>query len=474
MVLEYEFPDSGEGVTEGKFLEWKVEEGDTVEEDQVLAEAETDKAVVEIPAPADGTVKKLIPEPGDQVKVGEVIMEIQTKQENPGKETNQSAKDQTKQQQETKETERGNKKSKTQTTSEDILALPKVRKLANDKEIDLEKIKDKGRITEKEVLKAANQEESTETETIEQKEESNTANVNATPSVRKIAREKGVDIQSINGSGKGGKVIREDVKSAAKSSQKEERNVKEQNKQETASKSIKTQENDSEEVRKELSGMRKGVARKMTTSRFSAPHVTHVDTADVTELVNLREREKDKLEVHLSYLPFIMKAALEGLKQYPELNAEFDEENSEIVLKQNYNFNIAVDTDEGLMVPVVENIESKSIVDLARGIGDAVDRAQDRQVTSKEMSRGTFSITNLGVIGGEEFTPIINPPQTAILGIGKIQETAEVVDGEVKPRHTVRLSLSYDHRVIDGATAARFMNTIIENLEDPEQLLMRL
>lgn len=465
MVLEYEFPDTGEGVTEGKFLEWKVNEGDIIEEDQVLAEAETDKAVVEVPAPADGKVEELIPEPGDQVEVGEIIMKMQTTEEDEKEETNQE------EQKETKNTKNKRESPITQSTSKKVLALPKVRKLAAENNINLEDIKNSGRVTEEEIREVAGESTTSGTENQPQHSESESTSkeVKATPSVRKLAREKEIDLAKVDGSGRGGKITREDVLNANS----EVSSSKHRENKESREPKIENVSNSSEE-RKELSALRKGIAKKMEESRFTKPHVTQVDKADVTDLVDLREREKDKLDVHLTYLPFIMKATLEGLKDFPELNAEFDSDNQEIILKKNYNFNIAVDTEEGLVVPVVESIDDKSIVDLANGISNAVERAKNHQISRKEMDKGTFSITNLGVIGGEEFTPIINPPQTAILGIGKIEETAEVVDGEVTPRHTVKLSLSYDHRVIDGATAARFLNTVIENLENPEKLLMRL
>ena len=462
MVLEFEFPDTGEGVNEGKLLEWKVEEGDDVEEDQVIAEAETDKAVVEVPAPSDGVIKKLIPEPGDDVKVGEVITEIETSEKTvPSKETKNEP-------EETKKDESENEKeeSNVQSTSSDILALPKVRKLASELDVDLENIKDSGRVTESEVREKA---ENPDKISKKHEDETKASSVNASPSVRQLAREKELEIRNIEGTGRGGEVTRNDVLDAASSEA--EIPGKQDKPEEKETKS--NHEKASKEVR-ELSNIRKGIAKKMEQSRFNKPHVTQVDKADLTELVDLREKEKEELDVHLTYLPFIMKATLAGLKKYPEVNAEYNKEEQEIVLKKDYNFNIAVDTEEGLMVPVVENIDDKSIVELAEGIENAAERARNQEISRAEMSKGTFSITNIGVIGGEEFTPIINPPQTAILGIGKIQETAEVVDGEVEPRHTVKLSLSYDHRVIDGATAARFMNTIIENLEDPEKMLMKV
>lgn len=464
--MKFKFPDTGEGVTEGKFLEWKIEEGDTVEEDQVVGEAETDKAVVEIPAPADGTVKELKASPGDRVEVGDVIMELDTGETASSENEEQEAEDEEDSSEENQEEDTGSEdKQITENTysNEDILALPKVRKLAEEKNIDLASIKTGERITEEEVLEAANGGNSTESRDIEETSE----DVNATPSVRQLAREKEIDIQKVEGSGRGGKITRDDVLNFSESGGKENENRKE------TLEDVKS-EASGEIERVEMSGIRKSIASKMEKSRFTAPHVTHVEKADITELAGLRDKVKNEVDAHLTYLPFIMKASIKALKDYPDLNAELDEENDEVVRKKFYDFNIAVDTDRGLLVPKIDGVNDKNMVELAEDIVEKAEAAREGSLDREDMQPGTFSITNLGVIGGEEFTPIINYPQVAILGIGKIGETAEVVDGEIVPRTTVKLSLSYDHRVVDGATAAKFMNDLVENLENPEELMVNL
>lgn len=487
--IEFEFPDTGEGVTEGKFLEWKVDEGDKIEEDEVIGEAETDKAVVEIPAPADGLVKNLEAAPGDTVHVGDVIIELETgdieggteaeetdeeEQEagEPEKEEDSSGSENpvvedvpVSDSSDAQEQEEESSDSSRASNSGKVLALPKVRRLAEKKGVNLASIKTGERITEEEVMEAAEPGGETSRET----SSSTSKDVKATPAVRKLAREKGVDIAEVEGSGRGGKVTRQDVLDFE--SDREEASQKSEHEQRTEAHPV---HSDREVERKEMSGIRQKIADRMEESRFTAPHVTHVDKADVTELKEMREEEKDEVEPHLTYLPFIMKAAVEALKEYPELNAELDTETKEVVEKKYYDFNIAVDTDHGLLVPRIKNVDRKSIVELAADIGEKAEKAKNGDLTGKEMENGSFSVTNLGVIGGEEFTPIINYPQTAILGVGRIGETAEVVDGEVVPRTTVKLSLSYDHRVVDGATAARFMNELIENLENPEKMLLEL
>lgn len=448
--MKFEFPDTGEGVTEGEFLQWLVEEGEQVEEDQAIAEAETDKAVIDVPSPADGVIKDLKVKPGDTVKVGDVILEMDAKESEEEAPEEQEAEP---------EPEESEKQTEERYTGDSVLALPKVRKLAEEKGVDLDSLDIDGRITEEDVKSAAGP---GSTDEDSEKEGSDNA-VMATPSVRKLAREKGIDLENVEGSGRGGKITREDLEDA--------KNDKTQEKTASEEKSSTT----SQEVeRVEMSSIRKTVASRMEKSRFTAPHVTHVEKADVTELAALRKRANNNADQHLTYLPFIVKAVVEALENHPDLNAELDEENDEIVRYNSFDFNIAVDTDKGLMVPLIENVGEKSIVDVAGDIGEKAEKAREGKLSNEEMENGTFSITNLGVIGGEEFTPIINHPQVAILGVGSIKETAEVFEGEIRPRKTVKFSLSYDHRVVDGAEAARFMNEVVENLENPESLLVKL
>jgi len=511
--LKFKFPDTGEGVTEGQFLEWKISEGEKVEEDQIVGEAETDKAVVDIPAPADGFVDELKVSPGDNVQVGDVIMILDEGSEKPETENKASEeKDKTKDPNtEDPETDSNGKKDavmggspsassyydeeqeNTQKEDEpsdsskgDVLALPKVRKLAEEKGVELGKLNIDGRITEEDVLEASGSKQQKKTREQEkepeekhepennQEEDSrpqDMSDVDARPSVRKLAREHDIEISVLEGSGRNGEVTREDVLEAAGEETEEISTEKEEKIQEEPKERPKIQhEGDVERI--EMSGIRKATADKMAHSKDKAAHVTHIEKVDITELVELRESVKNEVDAHLTYLPFIMKACVAGLREYPKLNSELNEENNEIIKKNFYNFNIAVDTDRGLLVPRIDGVDEKNMVELAEDIGDKASRAQEGDLEKEEMEPGTFSITNLGVIGGEAFTPIIYPPQSAILGIGKIQETAEVVDGEVVPRKTVKLSLSYDHRVVDGAEAARFMKKVVKDLENPREMLV--
>jgi len=486
LLEEFKFPDTGEGVTEGKFLEWDIEEGEEIDEDQVVGKAETDKAVVDIPSPTTGVVNELKADPGDNVEVGDIIMTIEKEgssneekietdeQEDRKTEENKEAKRQSDEfvdpifggtSEKSKKNQKPNKDS-----SEKVLALPKVRKLAEKRNVNLSSLSNKGgRITESQVLEAAEKDsvqDNTKSSDNTSKEPSHKSNnIMATPSVRKFAREREVNLENIDGSGKGGKILRSDVKNS----------IKDNNTSKTTETTAKhTDEDEKRTERIEMSSIRKTIASKMSKSRFTAPHVTHTDKADVTELVKLREKQKEEVEAHLTYLPFISKAIYLAMQEYPRLNSELDEENDEVIIKNYYNFNIAVDTEKGLMVPKVEQIDGKSILEIAESIDKVVEKTRNNNLDSSDMKDGTFSITNIGVIGGESFTPIINYPQTAILGIGSIKETPEVYEGDITKRNTVKLSLSFDHRVIDGATAARFMNKIIDYLENPEKMLLEL
>ncbi|QGA79963.1 pyruvate dehydrogenase E2 component (dihydrolipoamide acetyltransferase) [Candidatus Nanohalobium constans] len=411
-------------------------------------------------------MKELLVEPGDQVEVGEVIMELEEDKSQAPKE---NTKDQKPEEASTAEKDQTKDLDVDHNTA-DVLALPKVRKKAEEKGINLEELDVEGRIRMEDLegVSETKQEEVKEANKGEKKIKTNSKpvstpeDVKATPSVRKIAREKGIDISKVKGSGRGGKITREDVLSYSEEEETQDRQDSEIQK---------TAEDVSGE---ELSGLEKNVARKMTESRFSAPHVTHVEKVDMTELVELREKANSEVDPHLTYMPFIMKASILAMKSYPRTNAHFDGGNMEVDVKENYNFNVAVDTERGLLVPRIDSIGEKNLLELARDMGETVEKAQNGDLERSDMSPGSFSITNLGVIGGEEFTPIINPPQTCILGIGKIQETAEVLNGEVVPRRTMKLSFSYDHRVIDGATAARFINEIKENLENPEEMMVEI
>jgi pyruvate dehydrogenase E2 component (dihydrolipoamide acetyltransferase) len=285
----------------------------------------------------------------------------------------------------------------------------------------------------------------------------------ATPATRKLARDLGVDLTIVQGTGRGGRITDEDVQRFKQLG----RTV--------AAVTVTTSGPRGVEERVPLRGIRRKVAEHMLKSKNATAQVTHVDEIDMTEVVHLRERANasaEKRGVKLTYLPFVIKALIPALKQYPYLNSSLDDEKEEIVLKKYYNIGIATDTESGLVVPVVKDAEHKSITQLATEIATLSEKAHAGQLALNEVQGSTFTITNVGGIGGMFATPIINYPEVAILGLHKITKRPVVKDSEITIRDMTYLSLSFDHRVLDGAMAARFVNTIKQYLEDPKLLLL--
>jgi pyruvate dehydrogenase E2 component (dihydrolipoamide acetyltransferase) len=295
----------------------------------------------------------------------------------------------------------------------------------------------------------------------------------ASPSTRAYARELGVDITQITGSGPGGRVLREDIEQYAQQITLISPPETKPEAPPPTPKIITSRYGVEERI--PLRGIRKTIAENMKRSKFTAPHVTAIDEADFTELAALREHEKKLAEtkgVKLTYLPFIIKAVLIALQEHPYFNASMDEDAEEIVLKKYYNIGVATDTPAGLMVPVIKNVDRKSILQIARELNTLTEQARTRKIKLEDLKGNTFTITNIGNLGGIMSTPIINPPDVAILAVHKITDRPVVRNSEVVVRKMANLALSFDHRVIDGAGAARFMNTLIQHIEDPQLLLL--
>lgn len=426
MAFEFKFPDVGEGIAEGEIVKWHVKEGDSVKQDQVLLDVETDKAIVEIPSPRSGKILKIYHKEGDTVKVGEVIVSIEEEKYKEAKAEEPKAK-------EIKE------EKKSYGVVGIIEEAPETEVVEVKKQVPLTPLIKTGA---KEIVHAA-------------------------PSTRRLARELNVDIAKIKGSGLDNRITEEDVRKHAV-----------QKTQETKTTEIKvTKKYDLYGYidHAPLKGVRKAVAKHMVQAKFTAPHVTHMDEADITELFKIREREKKKAvkkKINLTFMPFIIKASISALKEYPFVNSSLDDEHEEIILKKYYNIGFAVDTEDGLMVPVIKGADEKSILDIAKEIENLANQARERKIDLSDLKGSTFTITNVGSLGGIFATPIINYPETAILAVGKIIDKPVVIKNKIKIRKTLPLSLSFDHRVIDGAEAARFMNKLIEHLEDPDLLLV--
>ncbi|NMO95938.1 dihydrolipoamide acetyltransferase family protein [Paenibacillus lemnae] len=439
--FEYRFPELGEGLHEGEIIKMHIKPGDKVTDDDIIMEVQNDKAVVEVPCPVNGTVQEVFTKDGQVCRVGEVVAVIDAEGEIPEQE--EQANEQTEQ-------EVDSAKGGVDTQSSPASDAP-----ADAKE---------GEAGEASTPSAPNKD------------------VLATPSVRKFAREQGVDLSQVQGSGNNGKVTREDVESfknggGAAAPKAEEQAAETQAAVPAASSAAPVSDARAEEERVPFKGIRKAISNAMVKSAYTAPHVTIMDEVDVTELVAFRTRMKpiaEKKGTKVTYLPFIVKALVAASRQFPALNAMIDEESNEIVYKKYYNIGIATDTDNGLIVPVIKDADRKSIWMIADSIRDLAARGREGKLSAGEMRGSTISISNIGSAGGMFFTPIINFPEVAILGTGRISEKAVVKDGEIIAAPVMALSLSFDHRIIDGATAQNFMNYIKQLLANPELLVMEV
>ena len=279
----------------------------------------------------------------------------------------------------------------------------------------------------------------------------------ATPLVRNLAKRLGVDLKKVTGTGPGGRITEEDVKGAGEGVRKE----------------AKDKYGSIERVA--IKGVRKSIAKNLMLAQKNAAFVTGMDDCDMTELWKLRIKEKGEAQkrgVHLTFLPFFMKASQHALREHPMLNASVDEETGDVIVKKYYNIGVAVDTPEGLMVPVVKDVDKKTIIELAGEVEELGKKARDRKITLEELKGSTFTISNFGTFGGVYATPIINYPDVAILGTGTIRERPWAVDGKIVLRVILPISFTFDHRVVDGKEAALFMNKVIKYLEDPGLLFI--
>lgn len=439
MKFEFQFPDIGEGIHEGVITKWLVDVGDMIKEGESIAEVETDKVTTEIPSPKTGKIIELRANNGDTIHVGDVFVVIDTE---------------------------GN--------AEDVSSVEKKDTLSEKKEIvEEENAGVVGEVIASSEVIAPSHENK---ENNEDKREVKKAL--ATPVARKLAKDLGVDINQVVGSGPNGRVMKEDIIKASEKLQVEKQDIAIDEPVKTApkAKEEKLLIEDEKIERIPLTKIRKTIAEKMTQSRFTIPHTTAMDELDVTELYELRKRYKDSLreeEINLTFMPFIIKATIAVLKKMPEFNSTLDEENDELILKKFYHIGIATDTERGLMVPVIRDADRLSIIELAKIVDEISSKAKNNQIELKDLKGSSFTITNYGSIGGYYGIPIINYPESAILGVGRIVQKPIIKNDEIVKAWVLPLSLSYDHRIIDGASGARFLNMMKEILENPEMLLLK-
>lgn len=396
MVYEFKLPDLGEGVHEGEIVRWLVQVGDEVGRDQPLVEVMTDKVTTELPAPVAGKVAKLGGAAGAVVPVGTVLVEIETQATAPPAEKNEAP-------------------------------------------------------TAGSTARFRN------TEPVVETDETEGAKVLAVPAARRLARELGVTLSDVPGSGPEGRVRSEDVR-AAKAAVNGS----------AAPKSIR---------RVPLRGKRRVIAEHLLESHRNTAPCTLVEEADFSELVRLRERVRpmaEKAGVAITYLPFILAALSMALREHPTLNATVDPESGDLLVHEAQHVGIAVHTEEGLVVPVLRNVESKNLLELAREIERLSTAAREDRLGREDVTGGTFSVTSLGLLGGILGTPMLHTPQVAVLGIHRIAARAVVREGNVVPRQMANLSLTLDHRYLDGYVAAKFIQTLVGYLEDPAVMLFWL
>jgi pyruvate dehydrogenase E2 component (dihydrolipoamide acetyltransferase) len=430
-VVDFKVPELGENIESGTVAGILVAVGDSITKDQGLFELETDKAVAEVPSELDGVVKEILIKEGDQVKVGQVVLKIsaETVEESPGEEPSAPE-----------------PAEKAQEATRPAAAPRKE--------------------TEAPVTQASDQEFRKPRPAVEL--------VPAAPSVRRFAREIGIDISAVPGSGPGGRISIEDVKRYSKSL----------NTQQKASQSV-FQGFEAEALpdfskwgeieTKPMNKVRETTAKHLSYAWATIPHVTQHDKADITVLEKLRKQFASKAEQaggKLTVTAILLKVIEKALKIFPQFNASVDMANKTIIYKKYYHIGVAVDTERGLLVPVVRDVDKKNIIRLSVELSELSQKARNRKLSLEEMQGGNFSISNLGGIGGTAFTPVVHSPEVAILGVSRAAMEPVYMDGEFQPRLMMPLSLSYDHRLIDGADAARFLRWVCEALEQP--ILMSL
>ncbi|MFJ8063902.1 dihydrolipoamide acetyltransferase family protein [Psychrobacillus sp. NPDC096426] len=442
--FEYKLPELGEGIHEGEIVNWLVKEGEAVTEDQTIVEIQNDKSVVELTSPVSGKILEIKVPEGTVCTVNDVILVFEV------------------------EAESGN-------SSIDCGVGSNVAKNVEKASINTSMSGGNVAVAARPIISTIT-EKAVDTQTIAKRD------VLATPSVRKLAREKKVSLLEIIGTGKNGRITREDILAYASEEKldvtKEKSLSINEEKSQTIYKEDKGSINEAHEERVPIIGIRKVISQAMVKSKHTAPHVTIMDEIDVTELVALRKKANeifaDTKGVKLTYLPFITKALISACREFPTLNSSIDDERNEIIYKKYYHIGIATDTKNGLIVPVVKEADRKNIWKLAEEIKDLALRGRQGKLVPNEQRGSTITITNIGSAGGMFFTPIINYPEVAILGIGRITEKPVVKSGEIFVAQIMNLSLSFDHRLIDGSTAQNFINLIKRLLENPELLILEV
>ena len=430
-MLEFRFPDIGEGIAEGVILKWFVELGQEVKEGDSLFLVETDKVNAEIPAPTGGTILAKFGAVGDTINVGDVVVSIG-----------------------------------------DAAASAKPEEAKENAKEDVVEEENAGVVG---ALETSSTVLETSQEGMPEKPGQEGRKVLATPVARHLARELGVDINQIAGSGPAGRVMKDDIRKMAKAPHHKEQ-------QATSLEPVVPLATTNGvphalEERVPLTQLAKAVARNMTLSKQEIPHAAVMDEFDVTALVEFRAEARELAEkegTKLTYMPFIIRAVVLALQEFPLFNASFAADSQEIVLKKHYNIGIAVDTPDGLVVPVIKNANQLGLLSLAEQVKNLSEKAKERTLTLDEIQDGTFTLTNYGAVGALSGLPVIKHPEAGILGIGRITKKPVVdADDAVVIGHILPVTLAFDHRFIDGGNAGRFMRRLKNYLQEPILLLLK-
>jgi pyruvate dehydrogenase E2 component (dihydrolipoamide acetyltransferase) len=443
MVYEFRLPDIGEGVAEGEVVKWFVQPGDTIREDAPLVSILTDKANVEIPSPKSGTVVSLHAKEGEKVKVGGLLVTIEVSGA---------------------PAPAGTATSPTPSAT----AAP-------------------GPVPGTETRPAPAASSTLNSASAEPGATASSGRVLAAPYLRRLAAERGIDLAAVKGSGPGGRITEADLGDrpaapaappAAPAGAPVAPAVASSAPTPAAPTSSSSPKGTDEFERVPIRGVRRVIAEHMTEATHRAAHFTYVEEVDATELVRLRDRmakHVEKSSVKLTYLPFILKAVVAGIRSQPWMNARMDDEHQELHVYRDVHIGIATAAPEGLIVPVVRNVETKSIAGLAKEIQELAERGRAGKLSRAELTGGTFTITSLGALGGVLATPILNYPEVAILGVHRIvKRPIYLPDGTLAPAQLMNLSVSLDHRVLDGVVGALFVQVVKRHLEDPHELLAEL
>lgn len=432
----FNFPDIGEGLEEGTILKWHVVKGQQIKAGQALVNMETDKIVTDIPSPKTGTIVQVFGSEGETIKVGSPLAEIEIEGVSGAEAVAEAKEPQTKETIKVHPEEEGAGVVGTMELAGNNAYMP----ASNEGHEDQPKAEEK----------------KTATKAI------------STPLARAMAKDMGIDINQVNGTGPSGRVTKEDVENYKTTGRTDEKARKTETHLAPAP--------PAEAVTYEpLSQIRKTIARNMLNSKQSTAHMTLFEEVEISELVKTREKFKQKTAAEntkLTYLAFIVKATVGALKKFRQLNSQIDVENDRMIYHNRYNIGIAVDTPEGLVVPVIRDADRLSLLQVAQKISEISEKAHGRKLALEDMREGTFTITNYGSIGGIFATPVINFPQTGILGVGRIVKQPVVKGNDIVVGSVLPLSLSVDHRIVDGAEASRFMNHILELLGDPVMMVL--